>query len=147
MQQALSKLTAAAVIFSTLLSSCASKEKSIGLGAASGAAAGVSLGAIMDPGKNGEYRTRNMIVGGALGTMGGMLAGSLIHDGIDSEKRKAFEKGKASGKTETINPGDAPELAQPKVERRWIDPKVLGNRYIDGHYEYVITDPAKWESQ
>jgi hypothetical protein len=41
---------------------CATQNKSAGLGGLIGATGGAALGGIADPGKNGEYRTRNVIV-------------------------------------------------------------------------------------
>lgn len=57
-------------------SGCSTLGKSIGLGGAAGAGAGAVLGGIADPGKNGKYRTRNIVLGSALGGMAGMIAGS-----------------------------------------------------------------------
>lgn len=28
---------------------------------------------------------------------------------------------------------------------RWIEGKVIGNRYIDCHFEYIIIEPAHWD--
>ena len=58
---------------SLAMSGCATQSKSIGLGGAIGAGTGAVLGGIADPGKNGEYRTRNVVVGAALGGMAGMV--------------------------------------------------------------------------
>ena len=40
---------------------CSTLGKSVGLGTAIGAGTGAALGGIVDPGKNGQYRTRNVI--------------------------------------------------------------------------------------
>jgi len=127
-----------------LASGCATQSKSIGLGGAIGAGGGAVLGGIADPGKNGEYRTRNVVVGAALGGMAGMVAGSVIHEETDKQKQEAFRRGKA----ERSKPaGEAPQLKNPKVEARWVEGKVVGNRYVDGHWEYLIVEPARWESE
>ena len=34
-----------------------------------------------------------------------------------------------------------------KVESRWIEGRVVGNRYIEGHFEYIITEPTRWNAQ
>ncbi len=41
--------------------------------------------------------------------------------------------------------GQAPNVKPPKVETYWIEGKVVGNRYIEGHYEYVISEPSRWD--
>lgn len=122
---------------------CATQNKSAALGGLIGAGAGVALGGIADPGRNGEYRTRNVVIGGALGGMTGLIAGSLIHDEMDSQKKEAFLKGRATAPQ--VPTGAVPSLKNAKVESRWIEGRAVGNRYIEGHFEYVIVEPARWD--
>ena len=126
-----------------LLSGCATQNKSVGLGAGVGAGTGALIGGIADPGKNGEYRTRNVIVGAGLGAMAGMVAGSAIYSQQEKAKKEAFLQGAKAGSTPV--PGAMPALSQPKVETHWVEGKVQGNRYIEGHFEYVIVDPVRWD--
>ncbi len=131
------------VAFAVTMAGCATQNKSIGLGGGIGAGAGAVFGGIADPGKNGEYRTRNVIVGSALGGMAGMIAGSVIHDNTETQKQEAYKRGQASaGKTK---PNSMPDLKSPKVDARWIEGRIIGNRYVEAHWEYVITEPARWE--
>ena len=44
------------------MSGCATQSKSLALGGVIGAGTGAVLGGIADPGKDGEYRTRNVII-------------------------------------------------------------------------------------
>ncbi len=126
-----------------LLIGCQTANKSVGLGGAVGAGTGALIGGIADPGKNGEYRTRNVLVGATLGAMTGMVAGSLIHKESEKAKKEAFLKGQASSTPQAS--GAAPALSQPKVETHWIEGRVQGNRYIEGHFEYIIVEPARWD--
>ena len=66
-----------------LTTGCATANKSVGLGGAVGAGTGAVLGGIVDPGKNGEFRTRNIVIGAALGGMAGMITGAVIHKQMD----------------------------------------------------------------
>ncbi len=125
------------------MSGCATQNKSAGLGGLIGAGTGAALGGIVDPGKNGEYRTRNVIVGGALGGMAGLIAGSVIHDEMDSQKKDAYLKGRASAPQ--VPAGAMPSLKNAKVESKWIEGRVAGNRYIEGHFEYIIVEPTRWD--
>lgn len=127
------------------LSGCATSSESIGLGGAIGSGTGAVLGGIADPGKNGELRTRNVIVGTALGGMAGMIAGSVIHENTEDQKREAFLKGQASAPQP--KPGAMPALKSPRVETRWVEGRIVGNRFIEGHFEYLITEPARWEEK
>jgi hypothetical protein len=126
-----------------LASGCATQGKSAGLGAAIGGGTGALIGHIADPGKNGEYRTRNVILGTAVGAMAGSIAGDLSYKELESQKRDAFLKGKASAPQ--ARDGAMPTLKNPKVESRWVEGRISGNKYIEGHYEYIISEPARWE--
>ena len=129
-----------------MISGCATESKSVALGGGIGAGAGAAIGGIVDPGSSGQYRTRNIIIGGALGSMAGMMTGALVHEHTESEKQDAYLKGKQAGKTAAPAPGTPPNITNPKIESRWIEGKATGNRYIEGHWEYIISEPAKWES-
>ena len=124
---------------------CATQNKSAGLGGLIGATGGAALGGIADPGKNGEYRTRNVIVGATIGGMAGLVAGSALHDEIKTREAQAYVKGRASAPPKTS--GAMPSLREAKVESRWIEGRVVGNRYIEGHYEYIIIEPTRWDAQ
>jgi len=135
-----SKIAIAACLLT--LSGCATANKSVGAGAGIGAIGGAAIGGIADPGKNGEYRTRNVIIGATLGTMVGAVTGSVLHKRMADEKAKAYESGKKN--PAQVNDGSAPTLSDPKVEARFVEGKVQGNRYIGPHWEYILVEPARW---
>ena len=117
----------------------------MGLGTAIGAGTGAALGGIVDPGKNGKYRTRNVIIGAGVGAIAGGLTGAAIHENNERDKELAFLKGKEAQRKSSKSQS-APSLQQPKVEAVWVESKVMGNRYIEGHFEYIITEPTRWEA-
>lgn len=125
-------------------SGCATQGKSIGLGGAIGAGTGAILGGIVDPGKNGQYRTRNVIIGAGVGAIAGSIAGATLHENNERDKELAYLKGRESKNSSTAQA--TPSLQQPKVEAQWVESKVIGNRYIEGHFEYIITEPTRWEA-
>jgi len=131
------------IAFTLAMVGCATQNKSAGLGGAIGAGTGAVLGGIADPGKNNELRTRNVVVGAALGGMAGLIAGSVLHEETEKQKKEAFLKGRASAPQ--AEQGAVPSLKNPKVETRWIEGRIQGNRYIDGHFEYIIVEPARWD--
>ena len=131
-----------ALLFQT---GCSSMGKSVGLGTAIGAGSGAMLGGIVDPGKNGQYRTRNVIIGAGVGAIAGGFTGSAIHESNEKDKELAYLKGKEAER-KSSKAGSPPSLQQPKVEAVWVESKVVGNRYIEGHFEYIITEPTRWEA-
>jgi hypothetical protein len=130
----------ALTIFST---GCATQGKSIGLGGAIGAGTGAVLGGIAT--RDGEYRTRNVIIGAAAGGLVGSIAGASIHENTEREKEIAYLKGRES-KQNTPKAGAMPSLQNPRVEAQWVESKITGNRYIEGHFEYIIMEPTRWEA-
>lgn len=136
----LSLITALGLI---IQSGCATSSKSLGLGGGIGLGLGAALGGIADPGKNGEYRTRNVLVGATVGGMAGMMTGALLHETTEEKRKEAFLAGQASANKPSASP---PSVKQPKVESRWIESRVVGNRYIEGHFEHVITEPTTWDT-
>jgi hypothetical protein len=122
---------------------CATQGKSVGLGGAVGAGTGAIAGGLMDPGKDGEYRTRNVIVGGTLGAMAGTVTGALVYDHTEKEKKEAFLKGQAAAPPAAS--GTPPTLKPARVESQWIEGHPVGtSRWVEGHFEYVISEPARF---
>jgi hypothetical protein len=136
------------LMFIFLVTSCATQSRSIGLGGAIGAAGGALLGGIASPGKNGEMRTRNIIVGSAVGGMAGMVTASVLHESSESKAKESYQQGKkdaSKNSTSQVSAG-TPNLLNPSVETRWVEGRAIGNRYIEGHYEYIITSPTRWDT-
>lgn len=131
------------LICALVLNGCATAGKSAAFGGAVGAGTGMAIGAIADPGQNGQYRTRNVVIGGALGTMAGMFAGSLIHSSGEKGKAEAFKAGQASAPP--IDPNEQPKLIPAQWRAEVVEAKRIGNRFIPRHVEFVITDQARWE--
>lgn len=144
-----SKLVITTLMFAylTIVSGCSTQSKSTALGGVVGAGSGAVLGGIIAPGKNGEYRTRNVIIGSAVGGIAGAFAGSSIFENNEKKKQEAYENGQKDAKTAFSKQGNIPELKEPKVEAKWIEGRAVGNRYIDGHFEYVIIEAAHWDAQ
>jgi uncharacterized protein YcfJ len=135
-------LTLTALLIQT---GCSSMGKSASLGTAIGAGTGAALGGIVDPGKNGKYRTRNVIIGASVGAIAGGFTGAAIHENNERDKELAYLKGREA-RRKSSEGKTPPSLQQPKVEAQWVESKVVGNRYVDGHFEYVITEPTRWEA-
>lgn len=138
-------VTSFVLAFALILSGCATQGKSAGLGGLIGASGGAALGGIADPGKKGKYRTRNVVVGATIGGVAGLIAGSALFDEIKARESKAYASGRASAPHPGV--GAMPSLSEAKVESKWIEGRVVGNRYIEGHFEYIITEPTRWSER
>jgi len=106
---------------------------------------GAVLGGIASPGRNGEYRTRNIIIGSAIGGVAGMVTASAIQSSVEEKEKAAFERGKNS--SIPVTPGTPPNLSAAKYDAKWIEGKVMGNRFVESHWEWLITEPARWEDR
>ena len=126
-----------------LQTGCSSMGKSVGLGSAIGAGTGAALGGILS--QDGKYRTRNVIIGAGVGAVAGGFAGSAVYGNNERDKELAFLKGKEAERKSSKSQA-TPALQEPKVEAIWVESKVVGNRYIEGHFEYIITEPTRWEA-
>lgn len=145
MNQQIKTKFAPAILLTALFlqTGCSSMGKSVGLGSAIGAGTGAALGGIMS--QDGKYRTRNVIIGAGVGAVAGGFAGSAIYGSNERDKELAFLKGKEAERKSSKGQA-TPALQEPKVEAVWVESKVVGNRYIEGHFEYVITEPTRWEA-
>lgn len=132
------------VVIVSVTSGCATHKQSVGLGGIFGAGAGAALGGIIDPNKKGKYRTRNVLIGAGAGAIIGSAAGSALYSNQEREKELSYLKGKTDG-SKNKSQAMMPQLQAPKVEAIWVESKVMGNRFIEGHYEYIISEPTRWE--
>ena len=137
------QVSAIAYLIAIHLVGCATANRSAGLGGAVGAGAGMAIGAIADPGKNGEYRTRNVFIGGTLGAMTGLIAGNAIHASNEKAKNEGFKSGRAAAVP--VDPNEEPKLIPAQWRAEVVEAKRVGNRFVPRHIEYVITEPARWE--
>lgn len=121
------------------LTGCATHTKSRMAGVAIGSIGGAAIGGVLSP--DGESQTRNVIIGATLGGVAGGLIGDHFYNKKEQEKKDAFLKGQSIAPVQ----GQAPNVKPPKVETYWIEGKVVGSRYIEGHYEYIISEPSRWD--
>jgi hypothetical protein len=129
---------------------CATLAGSLGTAAGTGALLGAGAGLIQYPGKKGEYRLKNILVGSAIGALVGTGAGFLGHEYFKTKEEEAYTRGKESNQqspkdlNQFPTTDDQPTLLPPKTEAHWIPDQVRGNTFIPGHFEYIITQGARW---
>lgn len=107
--------------------------KSIGLGAAVGGTVG---GLIGNAAGNGSHRDKSTLQGAAIGAALGSLIGYAGYAGKEKKQETKIENVGLEPK--------APSLTAPKVRRVWVPARIEGDKYIDGHYMYVIEKTSTW---
>ena len=123
------------VMFSLILTSCSTLGQSVGLGASLGGTAGALVG---NSAGQGNHRDKSTLQGAAIGAGLGALIGYAGYLG----KQKKAESKSQDVKLEQ----STPMLNAPKVRRVWVPPQIEGEKYIDGHYMYVIEKTSTWSN-
>ena len=126
-----------------LTSGCSTLDKSMLLGGALGAGAVGSFGGLATSGYNKNFQAKTVILSSALGGLVGMGIASAIH----KQDREAKEKKRFTTYEQIMaNPTktDKPDLIKPRIETRWVEGRVEGDKYIEGHFEYIIVKPTHW---
>lgn len=113
-----------------LLNACATAPKSVALGAAIGGVAGGFIG------QNQSQNSQGTVVGLAVGAGLGALVGYLAY------KDKVVKQPQNDSLKEMEE--RFPALTKPKLRAIWVPDKIEGNKYIRGHYIYVIEDAGSW---
>ncbi|MBF0361165.1 MAG: hypothetical protein HQK49_09145 [Oligoflexia bacterium] len=137
------------LFFLSLLPSCSTIEKSVTVGLIAG---GVG-GAVIAPGLVREDKKKALVLGALVGMALGGIGGYFTHKKLDERDEKTRKDTifnlENFGYHPTISVPlnknkDTPPVMNPKVEKIWIEPRVEGHKYISGHYQWVITDEARW---
>jgi hypothetical protein len=55
-------------------------------------------------------------------------------------------KVKIDTKNTASKDANVPSLTSPEVRRIWVPEKIEGNKFIEGHYMYVIDKPSVWSN-
>lgn len=116
-------------ISAIVFTGCASAKKSALLGGAIGGLAGAAIG---------QANSQNT-EGAAVGAIAGAAIGGLI--GYSSFKEKPNIKNDQETK---VDEETFPSITKPKLRAVWVSDKIEGNKYIKGHWIYVIEDAGSW---
>ncbi len=145
---ALFALSTSALLF---VSACATTGGSVGAGAAAGGLFGAGVGAVADPGRRGEDRFRNVVIGTAIGGVAGAGAGFMMDRHLKDERQESYAKGKKEAEKDAEShaaaaSGNSPRLLPARTEARWVPDQVRGNTFVPGHFEYIIIEGARWSA-
>lgn len=120
------------LILTLLLSGCATMKDSILLGAGTMGAIGTGVGAAA--GNNVGSALLGLGIGAVFGGTMGFMA---FQDKED--KAKQVKSGKKQNEDSKV-----PSLTSPEVRRVWVPERVDGQKFIEGHYMYVIERNSVW---
>lgn len=116
-----------------LLASCASIERSTLLGAATVGALGTGIGLAA------EKSAGSALIGLGIGAIVGGAMGFATH------KEQESKRGQLMNPLITKDFKDnVPPISTPEVRRVWVPAKVDGNKYVEGHFIFVIDRQAVW---
>jgi hypothetical protein len=116
-----------------LMPGCASIERSTLLGAASVGALGTGVGIA------NERSVGSALIGLGIGAVVGGVLGFATHKDQESKRGQLLNPVLTKDFKDKV-----PAISTPEVRRIWVPEKIDGNKYIDGHYIYVIDRQAVW---
>ncbi len=124
------------------ISACEPIVQSKGQTSVTGASLYRFTGGHSNPGKEREYRNRNITSGSANGRLGSLNAGGRIQGEAQLQKAEAYQEENIS--VLTFNISIVPSLKESKAEVRWIHCKEEKNRYIEEIFKHKLTVQHQW---
>jgi hypothetical protein len=123
------------VVLILFITGCSTPRGGTLLGAGIGATAGGLLGNAIGT-QNGDTNDGTWI-----GAASGMVLGGLVGylGSKDSSKNPV-----SSSPDTNASELKVPSLSSPEVRRIWVPSKIENNKYIEGHYEYIIERQSVW---
>ncbi len=127
---------------------CSTLSDSLIVGAGTGAATGALIASNLK-GNSSEQALGGAAIGAAIGLLGGYLT----HNGLqkrDNQIRREtllnLERYETSGPNTAPVPGSTAihMLTKPTVDVEWVDTRVDGNKLVEGHRVWRVTDSPKW---
>jgi hypothetical protein len=116
-----------------LMSGCASIERSTLLGAATVGALGTGIGLGV------EKSAGSALIGLGIGAIVGGAMGFAAHKQQENKRGQLVNPFITKEFKDTV-----PPISTPEVRRVWIPAKVEGNKYVEGHFIFVIDRQAVW---
>jgi hypothetical protein len=95
-------------------------------------AAGTGIGAAAG------HNAASALLGLGIGAVFGGTMGFLVHKDKEDKERLAKLGTKKADEPKT------PSLTSPEVRRVWVPEKIDGNKFIEGHYMYLIEHNSVW---
>lgn len=136
------------IVLAIALSGCATAGKSTLLGGAIGSTVGASLGILASQHDSPTQRTQGALIGAGIG---GLLGALIGNESYKSQAKKDEAKALSADATRLEMFGAAsektkrPTLKPAQVKVRYVEDQIKDGTFIPAHFEYEISEPAKWE--
>lgn len=136
------------IVLSVILAGCATAGKSTLLGGAIGSTIGASLGILANQNESSTQRTQGALVGAGIG---GLLGSLIGHESYKSQAKKDEAKALSADAARleifggTNEKTKRPTLKPALVKVRYVEDQIKDGTFIPAHFEYEISEPAKWE--
>jgi hypothetical protein len=138
--------TSIALLF--MLTSCATAEKSTLLGTAIGAGIGGGLGLAVGSNGNNSDKAQGALVGVVIGGLVGALIGHESYkDRLRKDQAQNFDVNSARLEMfgSAADQDKKPTLKPAQVKVRYVEDQIKDGTFVPAHFEYLITEPARWE--
>lgn len=122
------------LILSLTVDGCATMKSNTFIGATVGATAGAVTGTVI----GAPYHSGT---GTLIGAASGAAIGALI--GYLTQPKAAADSQGPDAKAMKLEPGD-PAFTSPEVRRVWVPDKIEGNKFIKGHFMFVLERSSVW---
>ena len=127
------------------ISSCEPIVQSKGQNNVAGASIYGFAGGISNPGKEREYRIRNIISGSAQGRLGSLNAGEKIHGETQLQRSEVYQKEKKS--VLIADSRTVVSLKGPKAEVKFVQCKEQENHYFEWVFEQNLAKQPQWDAK
>lgn len=106
-------------------------------GALIGAGIAGAIGGAIGNAQSIEHRPESTAMGAAIGlAVGGLVAYAI---GVDQQKKEPPPAVKLLESQEKV-----PSLTEPRIRRVWVPDKIEGDKFINGHFIFLIEKQSNW---
>ena len=124
---------------------CASRERSVAAGVTLGATAGGIHGAALYP----INTKKGITLGAFMGGITGGIIGWMIKKGLEKRDEKIrremlFNFQRHGITNPSLEKSIRPGLSKPSVDVDFVEPRIEGENYIEGHRVWKISEESQW---
>ncbi|MBF0299781.1 MAG: hypothetical protein HQK51_13735 [Oligoflexia bacterium] len=147
------RMISVTLLFTLLFTSCSTIERTVSLGVLTGA----TTGGLIAPSFVHKDKKNALLIGALIGSVVGGIGGYITHKKLEERDEKIKKEMLLNLDKHNLNSGPellqlptgpkAPSVLNPKVERVWVEPRIEGNKYLEGYFTWVIIDAARWSEK